>query len=165
MVEPEAGLIDSNSLGRPEVSGFEVDRLGLWMGAQIHHGVWRPDRSVRLFDRRRGRWTGGSVHERVSVDGATQRLQGDLMHDPYRDLSEQLQSIERYAKLFVEDAVASNKSAYVWDVIFRPAAHLVKALLIRRGIFDGVRGWCLAGLGAAAVMLKWGMLYLRKESQ
>ena len=87
------------------------------------------------------------------------------MHDPYRDLSEQLQSIDRYARLFVEDAVAANKRADVWDVVFRPIAHFVKALLLRRGIFDGVRGWCLAGLGAAAVMLKWGMLYLHQESK
>ena len=153
------------ALDGPTVAGFEMDRLGLWMGAEIHHGVWRPDRAIRLFDRRQGRWTGGSVHERVRVDGGTQRLKGELMHDPYRDLSEQLQSIERYAKLFVKDAVASNKQAHFWDVIVRPVAHFLKALVMRRGVLDGVRGWCLAGLGAASVMLKWGMLYLHKESQ
>ena len=153
------------ALRRPGVFGFEISRLGLWFGAEIHHGVWRPDRSVRLFDRRRGAWSGGSVHERVQVDGPTKRLMGELMHDPYRDLSEQLQSIERYARLFVNDAIAENRKASIWDVVLRPMAHLVKALLIRRGALDGVRGMCLAGLGAAAVMLKWGMLYLHKESE
>ena len=153
------------ALRSPTVFGFEINRLGVWMGTEIHHGVWRPDRSVRLFDRRRGSWSGGSVHERVQIDGRTERLTGDLMHDPYRDLSEQLQSIDRYARLFVNDAITGNKKAYIWDVVFRPFAHLVKALLIRRGVLDGVRGLCLAGLGAAAVMLKWGMLYLRQESK
>jgi glycosyltransferase involved in cell wall biosynthesis len=152
------------ALKAPTVNGFQVDRLGFWMGAPIHHGTWRPDRAIRLFDRRRGQWTGGSVHELVDVEGVTERLVGDLLHDPYRDLSEQLASIDRYARLFVQDARASDRRARVWDVIVRPILHFVKALVVRGGIRDGVRGWCLAGLGAAAVMLKWGMLYLEDRT-
>jgi hypothetical protein len=48
----------------------------------------------------------------------------------------------------------------VTDVVFRPVFHLFKALILKGGVRDGVRGLCLAGLGAASVMLKWGMLYL-----
>jgi len=152
------------ALKNPSVNGFEMDRLGLWMGAWIRHGVWRPDRAIRLFNRRRGRWAGGTVHEKVRVDGPIHRLEGDLMHDPYRDLSEQLQSMDRYARLFVEGAKASGRKAYIWDVVVRPPVHFLKALVLRHGFLDGVRGWCLAGLGAAAVMLKWGMLYLDERA-
>ncbi len=159
-LSPDLASSIRRALEKPTANGFEVDRLGLWMGAHIRHGAWRPDKSIRLFNRRFGRWAGGSVHERVRVDGQTQRLTGDLMHDPYRDLSEQLASIDRYARLFVEDARASGRRAHVWDVLVRPIAHFVKALVLRRGFMDGIRGWCLAGLGATAVMLKWGMLYL-----
>ena len=147
-------------LREPDAQGFTVDRLGLWMGEAIRYGVWRPDRAIRLFDRRNAHWSGGLVHERVQVDGQCGRLTGDLMHDPYRDLSEQFSSIDRYARLFVEDARLSGRRAHVWDVLLRPLFHLVKALVVRRGILDGIRGWCLAGLGASAVMLKWGLLYL-----
>ena len=164
-VSPPLARSIQSALCGPQVFGFEVSRLGLWMGAEIRHGVWRPDRSVRLFDRRRGAWSGGSVHERVRIDGPTKRLTGELMHDPYRDLSEQLRSIDRYARLFVDDAIANNRKAATWDVVLRPMAHLAKALLIRRGVLDGIRGFCLAILGAAAVMLKWGMLYLHQESK
>jgi len=147
-------------LESPSAVGFEVARLGHWMGAPIEHGTWRPDRAIRLFDRRRGEWSGGSVHERVSVTGAVGRLDGDLLHYPYRDLNEQLSSIQRYAALFVQDARAEGRSARVTDVVFRPIFHLFKALILKGGVRDGVRGLCLAGLGAAGVMLKWGMLYL-----
>ena len=105
------------------------------------------------------------VHERVHVEGRCGHLNGDLMHDPYRDLSEQLCSIDRYARLFVLDAKQSGRRAHVWDVLLRPLVHLVKALVVRRGILDGIRGWCLAGLGASAVMLKWGLLYLDERAK
>jgi len=163
-VGPDLARSIQSALLAPVASGFKVDRLGFWMGSPIHHGTWRPDRAIRLFDRRKGQWTGGAVHERVAVEGATERLDGDLMHDPYRNLSEQLLSIDRYAKLFVEDAKASGRSARVSDVILRPVLHFVKALLVRGGVRDGVRGWCLAGLGAAGVMLKWGLLYLEERA-
>jgi glycosyltransferase involved in cell wall biosynthesis len=147
-------------LNSPSAVGFEVERLGHWMGAPIEYGTWRPDRSIRLFDRRHGEWAGGSVHERVRVTGAVGRLEGDLLHYPYRDLNEQLWTMQRYALLFVQDAQAEGRSAWVTDVVFRPVFHLFKALILKGGVRDGVRGLCLAGLGAASVMLKWGMLYL-----
>ena len=159
-VSPQLADCIRSALESPELQGYAVNRLGLWMGEAIRHGVWHPDRSIRLFDRRCGQWTGGRVHERVEVQGRTGRLDGDLMHDPYRDLSEQLAIIDRYARLFVLDAKQSGRKAHVWDVLLRPLIHLLKALVFRRGVLDGIRGWCLAGLGAAAVMLKWGMLYL-----
>jgi glycosyltransferase involved in cell wall biosynthesis len=151
-------------LKSPGAAGFEIDRQGHWMGAPIDHGTWRPDRSVRLFDRRRAKWSGGSVHERVVVEGPTERLVGDIQHFPFRDIGEQLADIQRYASLFVADAKAAGRRARLVDVMVRPFAHFMKALVIRQGFRDGVRGWCLAGIGATAVMLKWGMLYLDQET-
>ena len=164
-VDAELAASIAEVLKNPAAVGYEMSRLGHWMGAEIHHGTWRPDRAIRLFDRRCGRWTGGSVHEVVEVDGPVQRVQGELVHHPFRDLQEQLESIQRYAELFVDDACAAGVRAYWWDVVFRPFLHLFKALVLRAGIRDGIRGWCLAGLGATHVMLKWGMLYLAQDDR
>jgi glycosyltransferase involved in cell wall biosynthesis len=155
----KAALID------PKVAGFEMDRQGHWMGAPITRGTWRPDRSVRLFDRRRGAWAGGSVHERVEVEGPTDRLAGDIQHHPFRDLNEQLGDMQRYADLFVSDALDAGRRARLIDVVIRPTAHFLKALILKQGFRDGVRGLCLAVLGATAVMLKWGMLYIQQAER
>ncbi|MAY80796.1 MAG: lipopolysaccharide biosynthesis protein [Deltaproteobacteria bacterium] len=162
-VNSELAAAITEVLRSPQAAGYEMSRLGHWMGAEIHHGTWRPDRAIRLFDRRFGRWTGGSVHELVEVDGPVHRVAGELVHHPYRDLEEQLQSIQRYAQLFVDDARQDGVRARWWDVVFRPFFHLFKALVLRAGIRDGIRGWCLAALGATHVMLKWGMLYLAQD--
>jgi glycosyltransferase involved in cell wall biosynthesis len=151
-----------SALKTPKAFGFEMARQGHWMGAAIGFGTWRPDRAVRLYDRRKGLWAGGSVHERVEVDGPVVLLDGDIQHYPFRSLDEQLSDIGRYANLFVDDAIKAGRRGRVVDLVFRPVAHFLKAIVLRQGFRDGARGWCLAMLGATAVMLKWGMLYLRQ---
>jgi glycosyltransferase involved in cell wall biosynthesis len=151
------------ALVHPSAKGFEIDRQGFWMGEEIRYGTWRPDRSIRLYDRRSGSWEGGSVHERVRVDGPVTRLEGDILHYPYRNIGEQVDDLYRYALLFVRDSMAAGRRAAFWDVMLRPCAHFFKAVVLRRGVLDGVRGWLLAGIGAMGVMLKWGLLYLAQR--
>jgi glycosyltransferase involved in cell wall biosynthesis len=149
----------------PVHDGYRLARLSFWQGAPMRHGTWYPDARVRLFRRERARWVGTDPHDRVEVDGSVGRAEGDLHHHPYRSLSEHLQTIDRYTARHVEVALAAGQRAAWWDVAFRPILHLVKALLLKQGIRDGVRGLCVAGLGATYVMLKWTRLYLAQAPE
>jgi len=163
VVSPELAGEIQRVLELPSARGFEVPRLGHWHGAPIRHGVWRPDRSIRLFHKGHAKWAGGSVHERVQVDGHVGRLKSDLLHFPYRDVREHLATLAEYSALFVDDSLAAGRRASMLDVLLRPVFHLFKAMVLKAGYLDGVRGVCIAGLGAAGVMLKWGMLRLAQE--
>jgi glycosyltransferase involved in cell wall biosynthesis len=149
--------------GAPERAGYSVSRLSHWMGAPIRHGCWYPDVRPRLFHRGRARWAGEDPHDRLEVEGELGRLQGELLHHPYEDLREQLETIDRYAEIFVQQSRRRGRRARSWDLLIRPPAHLLKALLLRSGWLDGARGLCLAFLGATAVSLKWTRLYLEQE--
>lgn len=132
--------------------GFSVPRLSWWEGAPVRRGAWWPDRRLRLFDRRRGRWSGEDPHDYVICDGRTGELQAPLHHHPYRDLGEHLRTIDRYSAL---SADGLRRRGGAWGGWLRPWAHLFKALVLKRGLLDGQRGLSLALLGAAAVSLKW----------
>jgi glycosyltransferase involved in cell wall biosynthesis len=149
----------------PQAAGFSMPRLGYWAGQPIRHGTWWPDRQLRLFDRRRAQYCGQDPHDRVAVDGPVVRLSQVLVHRPYRNVAEHMATIGRYADIFVEGCLASGRRAHWWDVVFRPGIHLLKALIFRAGVLDGVRGLCVAGLGAVYVQLKWGRLYLAQKEQ
>ena len=142
------------------VDGYRVGRLNHWGGAPMRHGTWYPDRRVRLVRSGRGRFTGRDPHDLLAVDGPVADLPGDLLHDPYRDLGEHLATIDRYSARFAEQAAADGVRASVMDVLLRPPAHLIRALILRVGVLDGVRGLCVAWLGAAYVALKWTRLWL-----
>lgn len=144
----------------PRVAGFSVARLSWWQGAAIRHGTWYPDRRVRLVRRADAGWTGRDPHDRLKVDGPTARLDGDLHHHPYRSLGEHLATLDRYSATAAESLSRDGVHAGVLDVALRPFLHIVKALLLKGGIVDGVRGLCLAWLGAGYVALKWGRAYL-----
>ena len=147
----------------PAADGYEVSRLSHWMGAPIRHGTWYPDRRVRLFRRDRADWTGTDPHDHVAVEGSVASLSGDLIHHPYRSLSDHLSTIDRYTARHAEVARARGVTAQWWDVLLRPPLHFVKAYLLKRGFLDGVRGGCVAGLGATYVLVKWLRLYLPEE--
>jgi glycosyltransferase involved in cell wall biosynthesis len=144
-------------------AGYSFPRLSWWMGRPIRHGTWYPDARIRLFDRRRARWAGRNPHDRVELDGPGSRLKGVLLHHPYRDLGEHLRTIERYTRISADAAIQSGLRAHWWDPALRPYLHLVKAILFKMGFLDGVRGWCLAVLGAAYVSLKWTRIYLSDD--
>jgi len=147
----------------PAHGAYRVARLNFWEGAPLRHGTWYPDARVRLFRRGLARWAGTDPHDRVETSGTVGRLAGDLHHHPYRSLAEHLQTIDRYTARHAEVALSEGRRAAWWDVALRPILHLVKALLLKRGLLDGVRGICVAGLGATYVLLKWTRLYLAQR--
>ena len=154
------------ALERPldDVAGFSVPRLSHWLGGPLRHGTWYPDRRVRLFHRERGAWTGIDPHDHVQLAGPERKLRQPLHHAPYRDLSEHLDTIDRYTARWAEQAVADGVVARWWDVALRPVLHIVKAVLLKAAFLDGVRGLCVAGLGATYVLVKWTRVWLRTHA-
>ena len=164
---PDAALrasIRAALQAEPAVAGFELSRRSWWQGAPIRHGTWYPDRRLRLVRRDRARWVGLDPHDRLEVDGALGRLEGELEHHPYRDLGEHLAVIDRYTAIAARALAEAGVRARWWDVALRPPLHIVKSLLLKAGFRDGVRGLCLAWLGAAYVALKWGRRWLEQDA-
>ena len=146
--------------GEPGVAGFSVNRRNHYLGRALRGGDWYPDRRVRLVRREKARWVGTDPHDRLEVDGPLAWLSGDLQHNPYRDLSEHLATIDRYTRRFAE--VAQSRARW-WDVALRPPWAFFRGYVLRLGCRDGVRGLLVAGLGGTYTLLKWSRLYLRQR--
>ena len=99
-VSPAAGRRDP----RPGCSGvrragYRMPRVTFHLGRWLRSTDWYPDYQLRLYDRRRARWTGRLVHESVKADGPVVDLHGEILHYAYRDLSHHLQTMDRYTTL------------------------------------------------------------------
>jgi glycosyltransferase involved in cell wall biosynthesis len=145
-------------------AGFRMPRLSEYLGRRIRAGSWYPDLQLRLFDRRRGRWAGRDVHERVVLLGPCGRLCGELLHHPYRDLDDHLRRIRRYAGLAAEALRAEGRRAGPLDLALRPPWRFLRFYLLAGGWRAGWRGLLLASLGAHYVRLKYAELWLRTRS-
>jgi glycosyltransferase involved in cell wall biosynthesis len=53
---------------RDDADGYTMNRLTNYCGRWIRHGGWYPDRKLRLWDRRKGRWTGVNPHDRFELE-------------------------------------------------------------------------------------------------
>lgn len=138
----------------PDIAGFEMPRLTFYLGRWIKHSGWYPDRKIRLYDRRRGRWRGDYVHEALEVDGPVRRLSGEILHYTVRDASEHHTRLDRYTTLAAEQAHVNGKRASIASVVLSPIAAFIRSYLFKLGFLDGVQGFIIARFAAHYAFLK-----------
>jgi glycosyltransferase involved in cell wall biosynthesis len=146
--------------------GWTMPRMSSYLGRWIRHGTWYPDLSLRLFDRRHGHWGGNDPHDRVELDGRPGRLTNRLLHHPYRNFAEHLQTIDRYTTIMAQGSWERGRRAHVSDVVLRPAVRFVRFYFLKAGFLEGWRGLLLAYLAAHYVRLKYAkLLVLQRRSE
>ncbi|MBV8602682.1 MAG: glycosyltransferase family 2 protein [Candidatus Eremiobacteraeota bacterium] len=131
------------------VDGYCVRRVTLFCGAQLRALGWDEERLLRLF--RTARATvrahpaaGGTaaVHERWSVAGEVEDLEGTLVHDSYPDRASYRRKFARYTSLEAQ-GLRTNPLRLALVALEAPA-RLVWMLLARGGLRAGWRGTYLS---------------------
>ena len=144
-------------------AGWSVPRITDYFGRFLRHGNAYPDRLVRLFDRRRGGWTGYEIHENTKVRGRVSRLRGHLEHYSYRSLSDHLSRMQRYADLMAQALYARGRRCGLTPVLLNPQWRFMRGYLLRLGFLDGWRGLVFALIEANYVRRKYLGLYMRSR--
>ncbi|HUU35342.1 MAG TPA: glycosyltransferase family 2 protein [Vicinamibacterales bacterium] len=159
-VTPElAAEIQALLRDEPGAPGYRVRRVTFHLGRWIRSTDWYPDYQLRLYDRRRGRWTGTYVHESVQADGPVVDLSGELQHLAYRDLSHHVQTIDRYSTLAAAEMRDRGRTTGWADLALHPPAAFLRNYVLRGGFRDGVPGLIISLMNAAYVALKLAKLW------
>ena len=137
-----------------EAVAWSMPRRVWYLGKWINHSGWYPDRKVRLYDRRRARWKGDWVHERLEVDGSVTRFDGDLLHFPYRSLEEHHGTIDRYTSLAAAQFQSQGRGFNPLRLFLGPPLYFIKSFLIRGGLLDGFAGLRIATMGARYIFIR-----------
>lgn len=147
-----------------DISGYILSRVVWYKGEWIWHGNWFPDRLVRLFQKNRARFAGGSVHERLEIDGIIKPLPGYLHHYTYTSPEERHGRIQKYADLWAANALSHGKWAAPWTPRLRAVWRFVRGYFLRRGYLDGNLGWEIALGNAEEVYMKYQSLRRLQKS-
>ena len=142
----------------PPLAGYYMPRISFHLGRWIRHGGWYPDRKLRLIDRRRGRWGGRKVHEKIVLEGETGLLGGDIQHYPYRDMQHHLTKMDSYTTMASEILFEEGRSLPLVRMVVQPPLQFLKAYFLRGGILDGRAGFILAVLHARYEFLRYSKL-------
>jgi glycosyltransferase involved in cell wall biosynthesis len=158
-VTPELAAAIRSELARPpRASAFAVSRRNRFLGRWLKHGEGYPDWIVRLFDRRRARWTDDPVHENVATDGAVARLRGDLLHASAESLDAYIAKQNRYTTLQAAAMHARGERAGALRLLFSPLARFVRFYVVRLGFLDGAAGFAHIAIGSFASFMKYAKL-------
>lgn len=144
--------------GEPTVDGFLTSRLSFHLGRWIRHGGWFPDRQIRFFHRKRARWVGGHVHERVEAISKG-RLQNPILHWVFRDLSHQILTNNTYSSRGAQDLQERGKKFSLMKLIFKPISKFLETYVIKRGFLDGLPGFIISVGAAYSMFLKFAKLW------
>jgi len=140
-------------------SAYQVPRKTWYLGRWMEHCGWYPEYRTRLSRRGRARWQGEDLHEELAGDGPAGRLSGDLLHRPYWDLGEHMDTIRRYTYLWAQREAAAGRGVSWTDIVFRPFFRFVKMYFLRGGFLDSGPGFVASVMGAWYVFLKYARLY------
>jgi glycosyltransferase involved in cell wall biosynthesis len=154
-----AGQIKAALAQPPPHAAFRFPRVSRHLGRWIRTTDWYPDHQLRLYDRRSGRWTGTYVHEGLTVDGTIGDLPGELQHFPYRDISDHLETIERYTSQAARQMHESGRRTNLLQSFAYPRLTFLRNYIIRGGFRDGVPGLIISMMNAYYVFLKLAKLW------
>jgi glycosyltransferase involved in cell wall biosynthesis len=142
----------------PAAQGYRLPRVTYYLGRWIRSTDWYPDFHLRLYDRRSARWSERKVHESVETQGQVEKLRGEMLHYPYRDVSEHLLKIDRYTTLTAEQWASEGRRATAFQAFIYPRLAFFRNYILRRGFRDGQTGLLVSLLNSYYVFLKYAKL-------
>lgn len=151
-----AALAAGDGPGAP--AAYTMARRNRFLGRWLAHGEGYPDWNLRLFDRRRARWTDDSVHEHVVADGPVARLAGDLLHASAESLDAYLAKQNRYTTLQAEAMHARGERAGAAVLVLSPLARFFRFYVVKLGFLDGIPGLVHIAVGCFNSFVKYAKL-------
>ena len=155
-----AGAI-KQAMNAPTADGYTVNRLTNYCGGWIRHGGWYPDTKLRLWDSRKGRWTGDNPHDRYELGpgGRVVHLKGDILHYSYNSIDDHYKQVEYFTTIAAKAYFDRGTGAPLVKRLFSPVAKFIGDYLFRLGFLDGTRGFTIARISAYATWLKYQKLH------
>ena len=128
----------------PEENGFWIKRKNFSFGKWIQHGLWWPDKQIRLFRRTNGKFPCIHIHEYIAIDGNVGELDEPYVHYNYESISQYVAKIDRAS---TSEAITLTESKYQlswFDALRFPISDFIKIYFAEGGYKDGLHGLVLS---------------------
>ena len=144
-----------------QYDGYYMNRLTNYCGKWIHHCGWYPDKKLRLWDSRKGKWGGINPHDKYELtegDKNTSYLKGDILHYSYYSIEQHILQTEKFTTLSANALFAKGKKANWLNRYINPVVKFIQSYLFQLGILDGYYGFMICKLSARSTFLKYNKL-------
>ncbi|MBI5620106.1 glycosyltransferase family 2 protein [Candidatus Gottesmanbacteria bacterium] len=148
------------------IVGYWIPRKNIIFGKWMQHGLWWPDKQLRLFKRGKGRFPCVHVHEYLEVDGRTDELREPYIHYNYETISQFIRKMDTiYTESEVQKLMTTNYQLAWYDALRFPVSDFVKVFFAQVGFKDGLHGLVLAMLQGFYSFIVFAKLWERRKFQ
>jgi len=129
-----------------EYKAYSIHRCNIYCGHHIRHGLWYPDKKLRLFDKRTGYFGGLNPHDKVILaqDNYIQHLKGELFHYSYQSFDEYMLRNEEISTIAAESLFNTNRRVHWSKIFLSPLWAFINGYFLRLGFLDGQDGFVIA---------------------
>lgn len=142
-------------------AAYSLARLTNYCGTWVRHGGWYPDRKLRLYDRRLGRWEGLLLHEHYEVQPghSTGQLAGEALHYSYASVAQHVAQLNKFTSITAQELALKGKTRVtLFHLLLKPWWKFFNGYVLRLGFLDGFAGLSIASISAWGVFLKFAKL-------
>ena len=140
-----------------DADGYTMNRMTNYASKWIRHSGWYPDVKLRLFDRRKGEWTGLIIHEKFELHNSEKikHLNGDLLHYSFHSVEDHRKQSEKFTTLGAQADFEKGKKALFYKIWGGPIAKFIKDYFVNGGFLDGKEGFIICWISAGATHTKY----------
>ena len=140
---------------------YSMNRCANYCGRFIRHGLWYPDKKIRLFDKRIANWGGTNPHDKIELkeNVTIKHLKGDILHYSYNSIEEHMMQSNNFTTIAAASMYEKGQRSNWLKILVNPFWTFVHGYLIRLGFLDGFYGFVIAINSAHQTFLKYIKLY------
>ena len=129
---------------------YFMNRFNNYCGQFIKHGLWYPDRKIRLFNKKYAIWGGMNPHDKIELQDkkSGKFLEGDILHYGFNSVDEHIQRNENFSSIAAWSIFEAGKKKHWSKIILSPAWSFFNGYFLRLGFLDGYYGFIIACLTA-----------------
>jgi glycosyltransferase involved in cell wall biosynthesis len=137
--------------------GYKFRRLNNFCGRWMYHTSLSPDRKIRLFNRKKARWDGLNIHEKIILDNPESciLIEGNLLHWLYDSYEESIEKINSYTSLLAVEYYRENIKFNIKKLLIDPSWRFFHSYFIKVGFLDGFDGYAVSKILATTCFLKY----------
>ncbi len=148
---------------KDKIDGYYVKRHSFHLGRWINHGGWYPDYKLRLFKKSEVVCGGENPHDKYFVNGKTARLDGEIEHYTYRNISDQLTTIDKFSDISADGLFRKGSRFTLVKMFFKPPIKFFETYIYKLGFLDGLAGLVIAVLSSYYIFVKYAKLWEKRK--
>ncbi len=142
-------------------AAYKFPLLNNYCGKWIRNGGWYPDPKPRLFNRTKGKWQHGNIHEYWAFNSGDSQygiLKNDLHHYTITSIAQHIVKINTYSELSADMAHKMGKKCSLFKLFFAPKWFFFNRYFLRLGFLDGYYGYVFCKLAAYEKWIKYAKI-------